>query len=418
VIASPLPRADSPRELGFDAARLEHLRDLLQADIARGVIAGVVVLVARHGRIAWQASLGLEDGADAARPMQPHTLFRIAAMTRPVVAAAAMSLVEDGLLSLADPVAHYLPELGALKVGVEEVDASGKPRLVLQAPRRAMTVHDLLRHTAGFTYGMFGDSLVQRMYREAAPMEPGQTNAEMVRKLADLPLQCHPGSTFEYGMSTDVLGRVLEVASGQDLDRFVAERITGPLGMAHTGFRVSPQAGAGLARARGEPGSPRAVLFDYDPSRPPTWCSGGAGLLSTAGDYARFCQMLLEGGELGGKRLLSRKSVELMLRDHLPPGIAYGTSTAALGINAPTPELGQGHGLGVGLRCQPGLLPVAGSVGDFFWGGVLGTYFWADPREQLVAVLMLQENDIAVRGRYRALLRNMVYGALVDRAPL
>jgi CubicO group peptidase (beta-lactamase class C family) len=188
--------------------------------------------------------------------------------------------------------------------------------------------------------------------------------------------------------------------------------------MVDTGFRVSPRAGAGLARPRAEPGSPSAVLFDYDPLRPPAWCSGGAGLLSTAGDYARFCQMLLEGGELAGERLLSRKSVELMLSDHLPPGIAFGASTAGLGINAPTPELGQGHGLGVGVRVKAGLQPVAGSVGDFFWGGALGTYFWADPREQLLAVLMLQENDIAARARYRALLRNMVYGALLDRAPL
>ncbi|CAG2158376.1 hypothetical protein LMG31506_06342 [Cupriavidus yeoncheonensis] len=233
----------------------------------------------------------------------------------------------------------------------------------------------------------------------------------MITKLSTIPLQCQPGEVFEYGMSTDVLGRILEVISGMELDRLIACRVTQPLGMHATGFRMMGQDGAGLALPfRGAP----SALFDYDNDNPPRWHSGGAGLLSTAGDYARFCQMLLNRGVLDGVRLLSRKSVDLMLDDHLPPGTGYGSSTKGLGINAPLPEMGQGHGLAVGVRTSQGLSPVPGSLGDFYWGGALGTYFWADPREQLSAILMLQENDLATRVRYRALLRNVVYGALED----
>jgi CubicO group peptidase (beta-lactamase class C family) len=271
--------------------------------------------------------------------------------------------------------------------------------------RRPVTVLNLLLHTAGFTYGMFGDSLVQRLYREADVMSPAQTNEQMLHKLAQLPLQAQPDSTFEYGMSTDVLGRVIEVASNQSLGEVVAQRITRPLGMTRTGFVVP---GAGLARPR----TPAEVLFDYDPLQPPVWCSGGAGLLSTAGDYQRFCRMLLQGGTLDGAKVLSPRFVTSMLANHLPRAIAFGASTKALGINAPLPELGQGHGLGVGVRCRDALSPVPGSVGDFFWSGALGTYFWADPVKQVVAVLMLQENDIEVRTRYRSMLRHAVYRTL------
>lgn len=395
------------REPGLDLSRLDPFGETLRADADAGVIAGAVVLVARHGTVAWHRAFGVEEGR---RPMRPGSIFRIAAMTRPIVVATALSLVEAGRLALDRPVAHYLPEFAGVQVGVEEGEGAAR-RLVLRAPARPMTVLDLMRHTSGLTYGMFGDSLVQRLYREARVMEPSQTNAEMAARLAALPLQCDPGSTFEYGMSTDVLGRVIEVASGQALDCAVGARITQPLGLHDTGFRL-PLAGSGLARPRAGPGTPAAVLFDYDTAHPPAWCSGGAGLLSTAADYARFCEMLLAGGELDGTRVLAPATVAMMLRDHLPPGIAFGASTPSLGINAPTPALGQGHGLGVGLRCRDGLSPVPGSVGDFFWGGALGTYFWADPRERIVAVLMLQENDIHVRARYRSLMRQTVYDAL------
>lgn len=410
----PLEQADTPEQAGLSGRRLQAIAEVLNADVDRRKIPGAVVLVARRGRIAWFEAIGFEHADAPSRPMQRHSAFRIAAMTRPVVGVAALMLMEEGRLTLNDPVEHFIPAFARLQVGVESADANtGERRLALEPVRRAMTVHDLFRHTSGLTYGQFGDSLVQRLYRENGLMDPRQTNATMVAKLAAIPLQCQPGAVFEYGMSTDVLGRIIEIVSGMDLDRFVAERVTQPLGMHATGFRLARRDGAGLALPFRDSGTSSA-LFAYDDDNPPQWHSGGAGLLSTAGDYARFCQMLLNGGVLDGVRLLSRNSVGLMLGNHLPPAAHFGGSTKGLGINAPLPELGQGHGLAVGVRTERGLSPVPGSVGDFYWGGALGTYFWADPQEQLVAILMLQENDLATRVWYRAFLRNAVYGALED----
>ncbi|HSW18468.1 MAG TPA: serine hydrolase domain-containing protein [Ramlibacter sp.] len=408
-----LAMASSPEQVGLCATRLQRITSVLQADVDRGRIPGAVVLVARHGRVAYFEALGSEGGPGEARAMRRDCVFRIAAMTRPVVAVAAMMLLEQGLLALDHPVSDYLPEFARMQVGVEKIDDAGGRRLELEPAHRAITVLDLLRHTAGLTYGPFGDSLVQRMYRQHDLMSGRQTNAEMTAKLTALPLQCQPGTAFEYGMSTDVLGRIIEVVAGMDLARYIDENVTRPLGMRSTGFRLTDDA-ARLARPRFDPNGPPSVLFDYEEERPPVWASGGAGLLSTAGDYARFCQMLLNGGVLDGARLLSRKSVELMLADHLPAGVGLGMSTRGLGINAPLPEFGQGHGLGVGVRNAKGQSPVPGSPGDFYWGGALGTYFWADPSEQLITTLMLQENDTATRAWYRSFLRNVVYGALRD----
>lgn len=410
-----LAMADTPEQVGLSAPRLQRITAALGADVERGKIPGAVVLVARKGKVAYFEAIGFENDQGTSCKMRRESVFRIAAMTRPLVGVAALMLLERGLLALGDPVADFLPEFSHMHVGVEKIDATtGQRHLELEPAQRAITVHDLFRHTSGLTYGPFGDSLVQRLYREHKLLDGQQTNAEMVAKLAALPLQCQPGTAFEYGMSTDVLGRIIEVVSGMDLERFVVDRVAGPLGMNRTGFRLAPQGSAGLAMPRNDPAEPKGVLFDYDATNPPQWFSGGAGLLSTAGDYARFCQMLLNGGTLDAARLLSRKSVELMLNDHLPKTLDYGSSTRGLGINAPLPELGQSHGLAVGVRKTKGMSPVPGSVGDFYWGGALGTYFWADPQEQLIAILMLQENDMATRAWYRAFLRNVVYGALED----
>jgi len=410
-----LNHASTPEEVSLSARRLQAISSRLSGDVDRRKIPGAVVLVARRGRIAWFEAIGFENAEAPSRPMQRHSAFRIAAMTRPVVGVAALMLMEEGRLALTDPVERFIPAFSRLQVGVESVDANtGERRLALEPVQRAMTVHDLFRHTSGLTYGQFGDSLVQRLYRENGLMDPRQTNAEMVVKLAAMPLQCQPGTAFEYGMSTDVLGHIVEIVSGMPLERFISERVTQALGMHATAFHLVRQDDAGLALPFRDRGGAPSALFDYDVDNPPRWHSGGAGLLSTAGDYARFCQMLLNGGSLDGTRLLSRKSVELMLSDHLPPGVSYGSSTRGLGINAPLPELGQGHGLAVGLRTSRGSCPVPGSIGDFYWGGALGTYFWADPHEELFAILMLQENDLSTRTWYRAFLRNVVYGALED----
>lgn len=415
AVADGLPMTGKPESVGLSSQRLQRITSTFNADVATGRIPGAVVLVARRGKTAYLQAVGFQD-RDKQLPMQRDSIFRIASMTKPVVAVAALMLMEEGKLALIDPVSRYLPEFKDLKVGVEQVDAAtGQRHLTLEPLRRPITVQDLLRHTSGLTYGPFGDSLVQRLYRENKVMDDQQTNAEMVTKLAALPLAFQPGTTFEYSMSTDVVGRIVEVVSGMNLEQFVRERVTAPLRMLNTGFLLDERNAARLALPQSDPASGTSgVLFAYVMARPPKWFSGGGGMLSTAADYARFCQMLLNSGELDGVRLLSRDSVALMTSDHLPPGAGFGTFTQELGITAPLPEFGQGYGLGIGVRKEQGRSPVPGSVGDFYWGGALGTYFWVDPQKQLIAVMMLQEIDITKRTQYRSVLRNLVYQALDD----
>ena len=402
-----------PASHGFSAPLLERLGEVLRADVESGAIPGAVVLIARDGNLVYHEAFGYAD-RKSARRMERSCIFRIASMTKPITAVAALMLMERGKLVLSDPVSRYLPELAHVKVGVESVNGDGERSLSLEPARRAMTIHDLLRHTAGFTYGQFGDSLVQRAYRAARMIDNQQTNADMVAKLAQLPLAHQPGTTFEYGMSTDVLGRVIEVVSGKPLDQVFAEFITLPLGLRSTAFGVEPGHVSRLAEPHREPsGSHVPAVVPYDPANPAKWFSGGGGLLSTAVDYARFAQFLLNQGELESVRLLSRKTARLMVQNHLPAALAYGPRTADLGIAAPLPALGCGYGLGLGVRLQEGLTPVPGSTGDFYWGGALGPYFWVDPIEKLVVVFMLQELDVQRRTRYRSLLRALVYGALI-----
>lgn len=409
ALAATLPKA-KPEAVGLSAPRLQRLTDTFNADVGSGKIPGAVVLVARRGKVAYLQTFGFQDRAtDSA--MRPDSIFRIASMTKPVTMVAALMLAEEGKLQLMDPASVYLPQLKHLQVGVEVKDGGGERRLTLEPARREVTVQDLMRHTSGMTYGIFGDSLVQRAYRAAGTMDDQQTNAQLIDKLAQLPLAFQPGAAFEYGMSNDVIGRIVEVQGGMDLNQFIVERIARPLGMRDTTFLLDAQQTTRLAQPQPAPGAP-SVVIGYNPARPPKWFSGGGGLLSTAEDYARFAQMLLNGGELDGVRLLSRKSVELMTSNHLPPDVSYGAFTLELGLTAPLPQYGQGYGLGVGVRQEAGRSMAPGSVGDYYWGGATGPYFWVDPREELVAVLMLQASDIRLRTHYRSLLRNLVYQAL------
>jgi len=391
------------RDRGLIAERLQRVAEVLDADVAAGSIPGAVLAIYQGGALAYGEAFGFAD-RPARRPMQRDSIFRIASLTKPITVAAALMLQERGELLLSDPVARYLPELGGLAVGVESAAGAAERHLKLETARSRITVQDLMRHTAGFTYGQFGDSLVQREYVRANVMDPEQSNAQMVGKLATLPLAFQPGTTFEYSMSIDVLGRLIEVVSGSGLDAFFAEHITLPLGMIDTCFALSPSETHRLAQP--QRGAPNA------PYQAPKWFSGGGGLLSSAGDYSRFLQMLLNGGELEGARILSRKSVEMMTHNHLPPGTKFGSHTPELGLAAPLPSLGQGYGLGLGVRTTAGLSSAPGSVGDYYWGGASGPYFWVDPQEQLTVVFMLQEPDTQRRIRYRPLLRALVYQAL------
>jgi CubicO group peptidase (beta-lactamase class C family) len=394
-----LPKADRPKEVGLSAKRLARVSATFRQDVESNMIPGAVVLIARGGRVAYAEAFGWRD-REAKAPMELDAIFRIASMTKPLTSVAAMILAEEGKLQIAAPVADYLPELAERTVGAERVPA-----------KRVMTVQDLLRHTSGLTYAAFGDSPVQMIWRDAQPMTPDQTNAEMVTKLAPLPLMFEPGTTWEYSMSTDVLGRVVEVVSGQDLADFIDARICRPLGLHDTGFAATGERAARVAEPQIDPATgSRPPMRDV--AQPARWASGGGGAVSTATDYARFCQMLLNGGELDGTRLLAPKTVALMVSDHLPPGCNYGdTARPRFGALAPVPEMGYGFGLGFAVRTDAGRCPLPGSVGEYFWGGVLGTSFWIDPVEQLVVVAMMLAPER--RLYYRHLLRPLVYGALV-----
>jgi CubicO group peptidase (beta-lactamase class C family) len=407
-MAFEVPRAKHAEEVGLSSERLNRLTDALKTDIDEGIAPGAVVLLARNGKIACFEALGYRD-REAGTAMEINTIFRIASMTKPFTSVAAMMLAEEGKLSIADPVARYLPELADLKVVVDSDDASAK-KLTKEQPRRPMTVHDLLRHTSGLTYAHLTGPLLKQAYEAANVADEEQTNAEMAAKLGGLPLAYQPGTTWQYGMSTDVLGRVVEVVSGVDLDRFIVGRICKPLALADTGF--GPIDAARTAQPQIDPATRKRPPM-RDATIRPKWISGGSALLSTADDYLRFCQMLLNGGELAGIRLLSPLTVALMTSDHLTPEIRRSPSTPILfGALAPTPEHGIGFGLGFAVRTHAGRNPLPGSVGDFSWSGVTGTYFWIDPQQQLIAILMMLAP--AQRLRYRYLMRTLVYQAIVD----
>ena len=407
-MAFDMPGAKRPEDVGLSSERLKRLTDALKTDIDKGTVPGAVVLVARHGQIACLEALGYRD-REAGAAMAPDTIFRIASMTKPFTSVATMMLAEEGKLLIADPVARYLPEFADLKVAADSDNASAK-KLAKEPMRRQMTVQDLLRHTSGLTYAHLTGPLLKKAYEAANLADEKQTNAEMTAKLGKLPLAYQPGSTWQYGMSTDVLGRVVEVASGMDLDRFIVERICKPLGLVHTMF--GPIDAARVAQPQIDPASGKRPPM-RDTAIRQTWISGGSSLLSTAGDYVRFCQMLLNGGELGGMRLLSPSTVALMTSDHLTSEIRRSPSTPTLfGALAPMSELGIGFGLGFAVRTHVGRNPLPGSVGDFSWSGVTGTYFWIDPKQQLIAILMMQAP--MQRLHYRYLMRTLVYQAIVE----
>lgn len=400
----------APDKEGISTERLAALDRRYQEGVDKGEIPGAVVMIARNGRLVYERAFGFASAANRT-PMTTRTLFRLASMTKPVTSVAVMQLVDQGRVTLQEPIATYLPELKDLKVGVEVADsaAAGGRRLALVAPQRQPNVQDLLRHTSGLVYGQFGDGPVHRAYREARIGAPDTTNAQMVAALAKLPLAHQPGTTFEYSVSTDVLGRLVEVVSGVPLDQYIERHIAQPLGLQSFAFHARPEYLLAL--------SPDDAAAEAR-SRPPQFLSGGGGMYATGGDYMRFAQMLLNGGELDGVRILSPKSVALMTSDHLPPCVVHPPNMRSLlSIIAPTPEMGQGFGLGFAVRVAPGRNPLPGSVGDFYWAGITGVYFWVDPQERLIVASMTAQGKADVRIRYRQLARQLVYQSLVTSNP-
>lgn len=414
--AQGLPKAKTPEDVGFSSERLQRIAAGIQADVDKGVIPGAVVMIGRKGKIAYFEAIGYQDRENKI-PMKRDSIFRIASMTKPFTSLAIMMLAEEGKIQLFQPVSRYLPEFKDLKVGVEKTDAAtGKTELTLVAPEREMTVQDLMRHTSGITYGIFGKSMVKSLYnktKEGNPFDFTQTNAEMVTKLSKLPLCYQPGTTWDYSQSTDVLGRIVEVVSGLELDAFIAERINKPLKLSDSGFWAEGEKRlARVAEPQADPATGKRPAMMSDATKRPRWIAGGAGMFSTAADYARLCQMFLNKGALDNVRLVAPKTVDMMAANHLPAGtrIAPGAWAQFIG-SLPSPEMGQGFGLGFCVRTDQGLNPSPGSVGDYYWAGAYGTYFWIDPKEQLFAILMM--NAPAQRLNYRALLRDYVYQAMI-----
>ncbi len=401
--ADSLPAA-KPEQVGLSAERLGRIGQVLRADVERGRISGAVVLVARKGRVAYLDAVGLRDKATGA-PMTADAIFRLASMTKPMVTVAAMSLVEEGRLLLLDPVSKYLPALGKLQVGVERTDtATGQTVLTTVAPERQMTIQDLMRHTSGLTYGNRGTSQMHKMYPESSNWSSlNLTKEEFIERLSKVVLLSQPGTTWDYSLSTDVLGLVVEAASGKPLGLFLEERIFRPLKMVDTGFLVPAEKRARIAQPL--PKHPDTGQ-DYtlpDPTVPRKFDCGGGCAVSTAGDYARFAQMLLNRGALGSVRILAPRTIDYMTSDHLGPAVSRGTSYIA----------GPGYtwGLGFAVRQERGISGMAGSPGDYFWPGAFATYFWVDPKEDIVTVSLMQ----APLGRhYQQLLRGLVIQAIAE----
>jgi CubicO group peptidase (beta-lactamase class C family) len=400
----------NPATLGFSPERLKNLTQTYQGFVDRGDLPGAVMLIARNDKIAYFRAIGFQDRVKKT-PMKTDAIFRLASMTKPIVSVAAMQLVEQGKLDLDAPVSKYLSEFTDLKVGVENVDEkTGQAALTMEPQKRPMIVQDLLRHTAGLVYGQFGDHLIHKMYRDANVSDRNETLAAMVTKLSKLPLAHQPGEVWEYSMAVDVLGRVIEVVSGQPLDQYIAEHVTGPLHMMATDFYVHEADLPHLAEAQpGADGKPPSLP---DVTKKPALFSGGGGLVATANDYLRFTEMLLHEGEWGSARLLAPHTVALMTSDALPPGVGYSErALTTTGDIAPTPAMGQGFGLGFAVRTAAGHNPLPGSVGAYYWTGAWGTTFWVDPAEKLIAIQMIQV-PLSEGGAYRRAFRELTYAAL------
>jgi CubicO group peptidase (beta-lactamase class C family) len=397
--------AEAPRPVaaGFSQQGLARIGDYIRSEIAAGKIPGAVILIQRHGKPVYFQSFGVRD-VESKRPMTADTIFRIYSMSKPITSVAAMMLVEDGRLRLDDPVSRYIPDFAATEVGVEKTDESGKPALVLEPLKRPITIEDLMRHTSGLTYGFYGENAVRKLYANSDIYDGDFDNATFVRRLAKLPLAEQPGTRWDYGHSTDVLGRVIEVISGQTLFQFEKQRLLDPLGMSETAFFVAdPAQRPRIAEPMPDDRLIHPVAGIKDSTVPRRWESGGAGMVGTIGDYARFAQMLLNGGTLDGKRYLKPETIALMASDHIGPETKIEHEPFYF------PGDTSGFGLGFAVRTA---VPANTSwpLGEFRWDGAAGTSFFVDPRDDMFVVVMLQAPSQG--GQIQFDLKTLIYQAL------
>ncbi len=387
-----------PAEAGFSSERLTRINAYFEREVALKRIPGAIIMIRRRGHTAYYERFGVRNVATGA-PMTPNTIFTLFSLSKPITSVAAMILVEEGKLALDDEVGRYIPGFYKIQVGAEKTDADGKPELDLVAPHRPVLIHDLLRQTAGIPYASLAYGVVKQPYIDAKLTSGDLTNAEVADRIATLPLIAQPGEYWVYGHATDVLGAVIEKVSGKTLYEFEKERLLDPLGMTSTSFFLTDPA---KQKMLAEPNANEK--FDRDPRVVQKWESGGGGMVSSIEDYARFVQMLMNGGELDGKRILGRKTVDFMISNHIGP--ASGVKPWVYYF----PGAGYGFGLGFAVRTEPGVSHWAGSVGEFEWSGGSGVYFLADPKEDMFAILMVQTQT--QRGRLQSAFKSMVYGAL------
>jgi len=398
--AADLPRAN-PASVGLDPKRLDAITALLKKDVADHVLPGAVLLIVRHGKIAYEQAVGSRD-PQATAPMKADDIFRIYSMSKPITVVAALTLLEAGTLQLDDPVSKYLPQFTTMQVGVPDLAEPDGMRLV--PAERPITVQDLMRHTSGLTYGFFGDTPVKKAYLRAHMDADDPDLATFVDRLAKQPLGYQPGTTWDYSYSIDVLGRIVEVVSGQSLYEYEKAHVLKPFGMTDTGFGVTEPARQDRIAEPFANDRNFGVDADFsDPRHPVRMQSGGGGMVSTARDYARFMQAMLAGGTLDGQRVIGPATEKYMISEQLgtvKPGPYY------------LPGPGYGFGLGVAVRQTAGVAPFPGDAGDWYWGGAGGTYMWADPAKDLAVVFMMQSPK--QRLHYRSLLRDLVNAALTD----
>jgi CubicO group peptidase (beta-lactamase class C family) len=398
-------RAESPSisERQFSSEGLAKVSDYIRNEVVTGNIPGAILLIQRHGKPAYSENFGVRDVATELS-MSADTIFRLYSMSKPITSVAAMMLVEDGKLRLDDPVAKFIPAFADVKVGVEKKDETGKVSFVLESLQRPITIEDLLRHTSGLTYGFYGDNIVHRLYAEADLFNADLSNAEFVERITKLPLAEQPGTVWDYGHSTDVLGRVIEVISGKSLYQFEKERLLDPLDMKDTAFYVADPQKRPLV-AEPMPGdriiSPTTELRDI--MQPRKAESGGAGMVGTIGDYARFAQMLLNGGTCEGRRYLKPETIALMASDHIGPE----TKIARDGNYYP----GAASGFGLGFAVRTSVPPnTQWPLGEYRWDGVGGTFFFIDPTDDMFAIFMAQTPS--QRGRIELALKTLIYQAM------
>ena len=402
----PLPRA-RPESVGLSSERLERIAQVLRADIERGRLPGAVVAIARKGRLAYYESFGYLD-KEAGTPIPRDAIFAIASMTKPMVGVGIMQLVEESRIAMSDPASKWFPGLGRLPVAVLKTDSTGQTIVETVPAKREMTIQDLLRHTSGLLYGGRGATPVHKMYPASSNSSAASfTGKEFIERLSKVALMYQPGTTWDYSLSIDVLGLVIEAEAGQTLGAYLHERIWKPLGMTDTGFVVPPEKLKRYAKALPidpDTGQPQTIA---DRTKPSKFECGGGCAVSSAADYLRFAQMLLNRRRLGDVRILGSKTVDYMTADHLGPEVANYLDRVDPG------RAGYGFGLTMAVRRGTGGPGIMGSPGDFTWGGAFGTNFWVDPREQLVVVFMAHTPG-PIRLHYRKVMNALVYQSIVD----